>query len=136
MRATRLVAFLIVFAGCGGPPSRDLSELVVVDSLYVDPGTRIPYTGPVHRPFADDPDEIEVKGGLLGGTWDGELIVYHPNGRVRYMGSFVGGERCGPWTENADSVATENTYDELVREIESMGIYPPCEDLSPPTDTR
>ena len=65
-----------------------------------------------------------------GKDWDGELVVYHPNGRVRYMGSFTGGDRCGPWIENADSVPTENAYEDLVREVESMGLYPPCDGSS------
>lgn len=128
------ILLLLTLAACGGPPPRDLAELVVADSLYVDPMTRTPYTGPIFRAFADNPDVVEVEGGLLDGTWDGELVVYHPNGRVRYMGSFVAGDRCGPWTENADSTATESAYDALLREIETMGLYPPCNDLPSSND--
>jgi hypothetical protein len=119
-----LVCFLV---GCVGPAPRDLVDLISEDSTYVDPGTGLPYSGPVSSAFSSDPRKVEIEGELLNGEWDGELTVYHLNGRVRYMGSFVAGERCGPWTENADSVAPVNVYAELFSEIESMGIYPPCE---------
>lgn len=99
---------------------------MVVDSLYVDPGTGLPYTGPVVRYFDDAAETVQIRGALRDGTWDGELVVYHANGRVRYMGSFENGDRCGPWVENADSTPTLNVYEDLVREVESMGLYPPC----------
>jgi hypothetical protein len=122
-------ALLFVFAAsCGGPPPRDIAELSVVDSLYVDAGGS-PFTGRVFRSFPDSVRQVQLEGSLRDGLWEGELVVYHANGRVRYMGSFVAGERCGPWTENADSVVVESVYDQLVREVESMGLYPPCEGL-------
>ena len=98
-----------------------------MDSIYVDPNTDRPYTGPVFRAFAEEFGRVQIEGELLEGEWDGELVVYHSNGRVRYAGSFDRGERCGPWTENADSVPLESVYEELVREVESMGLYPPCD---------
>lgn len=125
----RVVVFAtcVFVVACVGQAPRDLSELTVLDSVYLDPETQLPYSGPVFRPFATDPDRNEIVGALLDGTWDGELTVYHPNGRVRYMGSFKGGDRCGPWTENADSLPPVNLYAEFVNEVESMAIYPPCE---------
>jgi len=167
----RLAAATLVVAivGCGGPEPRSLAELVVRDSLYVDPVTDLPYSGPVYRAFPNAPEtdghaddsetagqadgsetagqadgsetagsetgdfdrrdleRVELEGRLLDGTWHGELRVYHPNGRIRYMGNFEQGQRCGPWTENADSVSTGSLYDEVVREVETMGLYPPCE---------
>jgi hypothetical protein len=113
-------------ATCAGPAPRNLNDLAIDDSVYVEPATRLPYSGPVFRAFEGDPKRVQIEGELLDGSWDGELAVYHPNGRIRYLGSFSGGERCGPWTENADSVAASNVYDELTKEIESMGLYPPC----------
>lgn len=107
---------------------RDLSTLVVRDSLYVDSASGEPHTGPVYRAFADDPEENQIVGSLLDGTWQGEFRVYHPNGRIRYMGSFDAGSRCGPWTENADSTRNESVYEALVDEIASLGVYPPCPD--------
>lgn len=130
-RALAIALLVAVGTACGGPAPRDLSDLVVVDSVYRDPVTEAPFTGPVFRAFADAPETLQLEGTLSAGLWDGELVVYHPNGRVRYMGSFVNGARCGPWTENADSVPTESTYDELLREIESLGIYPPCDGSVP-----
>lgn len=129
-RAARLLAFAVVLlawaAGCGSSEPRDLSTLIVVDSLYVEPGTGEPFTGPVYRPFPSDPERVQVEGTLLDGTWDGEFLAYHGNGRVRYMGSFDEGARCGAWTENVDSVSEKSVYEELVDEIESLGLYPPC----------
>ena len=123
----KILPLLLLFAtACVGPAPRDLSDLVAADSAYVDPATDLPYSGPVFRVFPDDEDRIQLEGALLDGTWDGELKVYHPNGHIRYMGSFVAGQRCGAWTENADSVPEGSLYEELVSEIESMGIYPPC----------
>jgi len=127
MRLVSLATLLFAFAAsCGGEPPRDLEELSVVDSLYVD-AMGSPYTGPVFRSFPDSVLQVQIEGSLRDGLWEGELVVYHANGRVRYMGSFTSGERCGPWTENADSVAVESVYEQLIQEVESMGLYPPCE---------
>ena len=101
----------------------------MADSAYLVPESRAPYSGRVFRMFESEPSRVQLEGALLDGVWDGDLVVYHPNGRVRYFGTFVRGERCGAWTENADSVAVESVYDELVREIETMGLYPSCESL-------
>lgn len=129
MRLVSLTTLLLASAAsCGGTPPRDLGELSVVDSIYVD-AMGSPYTGPVFRSSPDPVHRVQIEGSLRDGLWEGELVVYHANGRVRYMGSFAAGERCGPWTENADSVAVESVYDQLVREVESMGLYPPCEGL-------
>lgn len=107
-------------------PARDLGTLTIVDSLYHEPSTSEPWSGPVFRPFASDSGSMQLEGALLDGAWDGDFRVYHPNGRIRYEGTFQKGERCGPWTENADSVPLASIYEELLREVESMGIYPPC----------
>ena len=122
-----LVALMLVSAtSCVEGPSRDLSTLVVVDSVYVDPGSGEPFSGAVHRTFDGEPGRSELEGRLLDGTWHGELRIFHPNGRIRYMGSFHEGARCGPWTENVDSVRGQSVYDALTDEIESLGMYPPC----------
>lgn len=115
--------------GCETPP-RDLTELAVVDSLYVDPSTGEVWSGTIFRHFEDDDTRVQIEGELLEGSWHGELTVYHPNGRIRYMGSFNRGERCGPWTENADSTDLGSVYEALIREVETMGMYPPCDDAS------
>ena len=86
----------------------------------------MPYTGRVFRMFETDPETQQLQGALRDGVWQGEFVVYHGNGRVRYSGSFANGERCGPWLENRDAEPPEDIYEELVQEIESMGIYPEC----------
>lgn len=142
-----LLAVAAATAACSEAP-RDLAELVVADSLYVDPASGVPFSGPVVRygaPWEEGFDAgavprsgregvpsgtVQIAGTLRDGVWDGELVVYHPNGRVRYLGSFARGVRCGPWVENADSTPAPSTYEELVREVESMGLYPPCDGSS------
>jgi len=141
-----MLGVTLLGTGCTQEP-RDLAQLMVTDSLYVDPATGAPFSGPVVS-YIDPGDRsaggeagdvpgqevkrrwVQIEGTLREGVWDGELVVYHPNGRVRYMGSFARGERCGPWVENADSTPTLSTYEELVREVESMGLYPPCDGSS------
>ena len=91
------------------------------------PETLEPFSGSIVRYFEEPSDQVQLEGGLRDGVFDGDLVVYHPNGRVRYMGSFRDGERCGPWTENADSTETGNVYAEVMREVETLGLYPPCD---------
>lgn len=125
------LAMLLLAGACDPTPPRDLGELVVQDSVYVEPSTGVPWSGPVYRSFSDDPAQLQLEGRLLDGEWDGELRVYHPNGRIRYMGSFARGQQCGAWTQNADSVPTLSLYEEVVREIETLGLYPPCDPDTP-----
>ena len=127
MNRVLLLFALLSPAACSGHEPTDLAALAVVDSLYVVPETLEPFSGPIVRYFEEPSDRVELEGGLRDGVFDGELVVYHPNGRIRYMGSFLDGERCGPWTENADSTETENVYAEVMREVESLGLYPPCD---------
>jgi hypothetical protein len=124
---TRALLAALLLAGCSRPdPARDLRELAVEDSTYYDPVSGRPFTGRVFRPFSGDSTRIEIEGRLLDGAWDGELRVFHPSGRVRYEGAFSMGSRCGPWTENASDRETEDAYEGLLSEVESMAIYPPC----------
>lgn len=131
LRLVRVVTFVAVagVVSCGGPEPVDLDVLVIRDSLYVEPGSGMPYTGPVFRDFPDGGEGPQLEGALREGEWHGEIRVYHPNGRIRYLGSFDMGSMCGPWTENADSTAGQSVYEELLDEIESLGMYPPCPEI-------
>ena len=124
-RRLLLLPCLLALA-CSASTTRDLTDLVLQDSTYYTPETMEPYTGEVLRHFPDDPDRVQLHGTLRDGTWNGELTVYHPNGRVRYQGILTDGEKCGAWTENQDADPPENVYEDLKQEIESMGLYPPC----------
>jgi hypothetical protein len=129
-RAALLLAALALGCSSGpeaGPP-RELRELGLRDSTYFAPETDLPYTGRVTSTFVLHPDRIQVEGEMLDGSWHGELRIYHRDGRVRYEGRLERGVRCGVWTENTDPRPASNLYEELVTEIESMGIYPPCSD--------
>ncbi len=61
-----------------------LDELTIQDSTYLDPETLAPYTGLVFRVFETAPETRKLHGALMDGAWQGELVVYHSNGRVRY----------------------------------------------------
>ena len=116
----------ILLVGCAPDAARDLRELVVRDSTYYARESMQPYSGRVFRPFPGDSASVEIEGVLLDGTWHGELLVYHPSGRIRYQGSFAYGQKCGPWMEDSNDRPPLNVYDELLSEIETLGIYPPC----------
>jgi hypothetical protein len=72
----------------------------------------------------------ELEGALLQGAWQGDLTLYHSKRRIRYMGSFYQGERCGAWTKNTDSVDLGSVYQALIHEVETMALYPPCDGSS------
>jgi antitoxin component YwqK of YwqJK toxin-antitoxin module len=110
--------------GCGEEERVPLDSLVLRDSLYLDAGTGAPFTGFVARRFEDG--ALQLEGRLEDGTWNGELTVWHPGGSVRYQGRLVDGAQCGAWVENRDEGEETSVYEELKREIESMGLYPPC----------
>lgn len=123
-RFTATLVFLL--AGCVGPRTADLDDLVLRDSTYRVAATLEPFTGRVVRHFASDPEKVQLEGTLRDGTWEGELTVYHESGRIRYQGRLSAGAPCGAWVENRDDDASGSVYQELKREIESMGLYPPC----------
>jgi hypothetical protein len=125
-RFTASLALLLLWAACSVTGARDLSELVLQDSTYLDPGTLEPFSGPVVRYFPDGEADVQLRGHLEQGTWEGELVVYHRNGRVRYQGDLSRGVKCGAWTENIDPDPPGTVYQQLKQEIESMGLYPPC----------
>lgn len=126
LRALLLVPLLL--SGCSDVVRRvvPLDDLVLRDSVYMDAETLEPFTGGVERVFNDDPREVQLRGDLVNGLWNGDIIVYHENGRIRYMGSLADGEKCGEWIENRDSDPPSDILAELKQEIESLGIYEPC----------
>ena len=125
-RALLLISLLL--SGCSDVVRQvvPLDELVLQDSIYMDAETLEPFTGRVERVFEDDPREVQLRGDLVNGMCNGYIIVYHENGRIRYMGSLADGEKCGEWIENRDSDPPSDILAELKQEIESLGIYEPC----------
>ncbi len=111
---------------CGSIPARDLDSLVLQDSTYLEPETLEPFSGDVFKTFRDRPEDMQLTGSLVDGTWNGELTVYHSTGRIRYQGRLVEGTQCGAWIENREAAVPESVYEELTQEIESLGLYPPC----------
>lgn len=129
-RASALAGVLLsakVLVGCGElTPPVPLEQLVLRDSTYLDDETLLPYTGRVVKVFANDADRVQLRGELVDGTWNGEIVVYHENGRIRYQGWLDRGEKCGAWIENRDPTPPTDVFAELKQEIESLGLYPPC----------
>ncbi len=122
-------AFLLVAAmtACELAASRPfpLDELTLRDSTYFGPDGA-PFTGRVERRFPDDSTTVQLTGSLRDGVWDGELRVYHPNGRIRFMGSLHEGRQCGEWLEEQPEEDPGSVYERLVDEIESLTVYEAC----------
>jgi hypothetical protein len=105
---------------------QNLDELMVRDSTYLDPVTLEPFSGRIVRYFVHDTTLVEVEGRLKDGTWTGELTIYHPSGRIRDQGRLVDGVKCGAWVEDGPDREAGGIYEEVVREVESLSIYPDC----------
>ena len=100
VRLTLVLLSASLLFGCSEAAGRDLDELVVRDSLYVDPETLAPYSGRVFRVFpVGDGGGVQLEATLRDGAWEGEMTVYHSTGRVRQQGSTAGGAKCGGWIE-------------------------------------
>jgi hypothetical protein len=80
----------------------------------------------VSSAFLTDSERTQIEGEMLDGVWHGDFRVYHLDGRIRYEGRLEHGVQCGAWTENTDPRPPSSIYEELVSEIESLGLYPPC----------
>lgn len=125
--ARALVFLMLVLAwGCSSGVPRNLDDLMVRDSTYLDPETLEPYSGDVFRYFLHDTTLVEAKGTLADGAWEGELTVYHPSGRIRDQGRLTRGVKCGTWVEDRPDREPGNLYEEVVQEIEGLSIYPDC----------
>lgn len=124
--AAALASLVVTVAGCSHEPQRLLGDLVLQDSTYLEPETRQPFSGDVVKYFDDEPDKVQLRGHLRDGRWNGEITVWHANGRLRYMGELADGEKCGAWTENQDPDPPGDVADQLRQEIASLGLYPPC----------
>ena len=121
------LALAVLVGACDLPSSRPtpLDDLVLRDSIYHGPDG-IPFTGAVERRFPEDTTQIQLTGFLREGTWQGELRVYHRNGRIRFPGALHEGAPCGEWIEEQPPEAPGSVYEQLVDEIESLSVYDPC----------
>lgn len=127
-RLTRLLLCpaVLSLAACARTPPREITELVVQDSTYLDPETMLPYSGPVFRNFPGEDGGTQLDATLRDGTWAGEFTIYHETGRIRYEGEMSGGAQCGAWIENENSVEPESAYEAIKEDLESLVIYPDC----------
>ena len=119
----------LAIASCSGPPSRPLTELVVRDSTYFDPATGLPFSGRVFHDFGGEEGGRQLEAAMRDGTWEGELAVYHPTGRIRYEGEMSGGARCGVWVENENPVEPQSAYQAIREDLESLVVYAECPEI-------
>ena len=120
------VALVVLALGGCQAPSRELTELVVQDSTYLDPETMLPFSGRVFRNFSGEDGGPQLEAAMRDGTWEGELTVYHESGRIRYQGEMSGGARCGAWVENENPAEPETVYEAIKEDLESLVMYPEC----------
>ena len=66
-----------------------MDDLVVREGLYYEKFTNVPFTGEI--------DEGSERGHFEKGQRDGEWIGYHPNGQLRYQGTWINGRQDGHW---------------------------------------
>ena len=127
-RSRVVLAALVLLAlfACGRTPPREIGELVVRDSTYLDPETLLPYSGRVFRDFPGEDGGTQLEATLRDGTWEGEFTIYHETGRIRYEGEMSGGSQCGAWVENDSPVEPESVYEAIKEDLESLVIYPDC----------
>lgn len=118
----------MALCACTPTLTRDLDDLIVEDSTYLDPGTMLPYSGRVVRYFRGEERVRQVEATLRDGTWEGELTVYHSSGRVRYQGEMSAGAQCGGWIENENPTEPESVYQAIREDLESLVMYPECPD--------
>lgn len=118
--------FMVLATSCRHLRTRDLGTLVRADTVYLDPSTHQPYSGPVARYFDDGSGHVQIEGTLEDGMWQGEMTVYHPSGRIRYQGRLSKGAPCGTWLDNRDDEPHGSVLEELKRDVASIGVYPPC----------
>lgn len=127
LRPPALVALAaFIFFACAQTPPREITELVVRDSTYLDPETMLPYSGRVFHSFPGEDGRIQLEATLRDGTWEGEFTIYHETGRLRYEGEMSGGTQCGAWSENENPVEPESVYEAIKEDLESLVIYPDC----------
>ena len=96
MNRVLLITSILMLAGLVGLRAQseiDLSQLVQIAGVYLDPETPEPYTGPVVSTLQSGSDRVIARGRLGNGKWEGVYETYYPNGellrRVIYRGSPV-----------------------------------------------
>ena len=84
--ATALLALCLTASGAF---ATSIDELVIVDGLWYERFTDVPFTGEV--------DEGRHRGTIKNGTRVGPWVAYWENGRLRYKGTYKNDRKEGPW---------------------------------------
>ena len=75
----RILLFIVLVVGCGGPPDGPFET-------YYEGG------------------QLVIRGTYKDGVQDGPFESYHENGQVREKGTCKDGEKCGEWIEVDETV--------------------------------
>jgi antitoxin component YwqK of YwqJK toxin-antitoxin module len=84
--ATALLALCLTASGAF---ATSIDELVIVDGLWYERFTDVPFTGEV--------DEGRHRGTIKNGTRVGPWVAYYVDGRLWYKGAYKSGKQEGPW---------------------------------------
>ena len=91
MKHAILFALALVSIGCSEPSPRNLDDLVKQNSLYLDPDTQEPFSGPVFRVSPNDPAQIVLTVDLLNGRLHGDFEDFDPTGVEQGLGLYATG---------------------------------------------
>lgn len=80
------VTFLL---GCSSKPS--LNDLELRDGIYYQKGQEKPFTGKLHELYTTGKDSLT--GEIVDGKFDGEVILYYPNGNKQESVHYIMGDK-------------------------------------------
>jgi hypothetical protein len=105
-------ALALVAYGCDEPVARPKSELLLQGSLYLDPATLEPYSGPVFTTFGGSPPRIEQRASLRDGHYDGPFEWYFGKGQLALRELYRDGRKDGPyeWYFESGRLYERGTY--------------------------
>jgi hypothetical protein len=105
-------ALTVSVAACTEPPARPKADLLLQGSLYLDPTTLEPYSGPVFTTFAGSPPRIEQRASLRDGHYDGPFEWYFGKGHLALREQYRDGTKEGPyeWYFESGRLYERGTY--------------------------
>jgi len=98
--------------GCAEPGARPKDDLLLEGSLYLDPETLEPYSGPVFTTLPGSSSEIEQRASLRDGHYDGAFEWYFGEGRLALRELYRDGKKDGPyeWYFESGRLYERGTY--------------------------
>ncbi|MDA0329058.1 MAG: hypothetical protein O2958_08630 [Gemmatimonadetes bacterium] len=114
LRCFSAAVFLVGISACNEPAPRPVAELVRQGSVFLDPESLKPYSGPVFATFADQPLVIAQRLSLRDGAYDGPYEAYFDNRQLSSKEIYQEGIKHGPyeWYFKNGRLFEEGTYHE------------------------